>query len=220
MLALDPGTRVQVVFPLVTAVSASAGSRRKGARPRKSARRSAPAPALTEQLKGGCSSLRKAGFNRLYQTGQVFEFSTPESLLDIDFDQPVFMLVDRLAVSPDSRTRIVDAVETAYRESGEVIFDLPPHDEQAPRAQLRFAQRFECKNCNLRYEEPEPRLFSFNNPYGACPRCQGFGNTIDFDLDLVIPDSHEISGRRRDRSLEQAKVPAAVCRHETFCQAD
>ena len=54
--------------------------------------------------------------------------------------------------------------------------------------QLRFSQRFECKSCNLRYEEPEPRLFSFNNPYGACPRCQGFGNTIDFDLDLVIPD--------------------------------
>jgi excinuclease ABC subunit A len=53
---------------------------------------------------------------------------------------------------------------------------------------LRFSQRFECKHCNLRYEEPEPRLFSFNNPYGACPRCQGFGNTIDFDLDLVIPD--------------------------------
>ena len=56
------------------------------------------------------------------------------------------------------------------------------------RPTLRFAQRFECKQCNLRYEEPEPRLFSFNNPYGACPRCQGFGNTIDFDLDLVIPD--------------------------------
>ena len=53
---------------------------------------------------------------------------------------------------------------------------------------LRFSQRFECKHCNLRYEEPEPRLFSFNNPYGACPRCQGFGNTIDFDLNLVIPD--------------------------------
>ena len=53
---------------------------------------------------------------------------------------------------------------------------------------LRFSQRFECKRCNVRFEQPEPRLFSFNNPYGACPRCQGFGNTIDFDLDLVIPD--------------------------------
>ena len=53
--------------------------------------------------------------------------------------------------------------------------------------QLRFSQRFECKLCNIRYEEPEPRLFSFNNPFGACARCQGFGNTIDFDLNLVIP---------------------------------
>ncbi len=83
--------------------------------------------------------------------------------------------------------RIVDAVEIGYRESGEVIFETTPREGQAPE-QLRFSQRFECKSCNIRYEEPEPRLFSFNNPYGACPRCQGFGNTIDFDLDLVIPD--------------------------------
>ena len=53
---------------------------------------------------------------------------------------------------------------------------------------LRFSQRFECKNCGIKYDEPEPRLFSFNNPYGACPKCQGFGNTIDFDLNLVIPN--------------------------------
>ncbi len=128
----------------------------------------------------------------------MFEFSTPESLLDIDFDQPVSMLVDRLTVSAEARTRIVDAVETAYREAGEVIFDLPTrdlpaHDDQ-PAQQLRFSQRFECKHCNLRYEEPEPRLFSFNNPYGACARCQGFGNTIDFDLDLVIPDKTKSLG--------------------------
>jgi excinuclease ABC subunit A len=97
------------------------------------------------------------------------------------------MLVDRLTVTPEARTRIVDAIETAYREAGEVIFEIPPHDNE-PARQLRFAQRFECKSCNVRYEEPEPRLFSFNNPYGACPKCQGFGNTIDFDLDLVIPD--------------------------------
>ena len=120
-------------------------------------------------------------------------------MLDIDFSEPVFVLVDRLAVSPEGRTRIVDAIETAYREAGEVIFELPEKAEEATAtdksvrptqgpATLRFAQRFECKHCNLRYEEPEPRLFSFNNPYGACPRCQGFGNTIDFDLDLVIPD--------------------------------
>jgi len=100
-----------------------------------------------------------------------------------------------LMVSVEARTRVVDAIETAYRESGEVIFEPPGNsdptnadDSGRPIRTLRFAQRFECKECNLRYEEPEPRLFSFNNPYGACPRCQGFGNTIDFDLDLVIPD--------------------------------
>ncbi|PYX90628.1 MAG: excinuclease ABC subunit A, partial [Acidobacteria bacterium] len=131
--------------------------------------------------------LRKRGFNRLHQDGQVFEFSTPESLLDINFAEPVFLLVDRVAVASDIRSRLVDAVESAYRESGEVIFETAPRDGEQAR-QIRFANRFECKHCNIRYEEPEPRLFSFNNPYGACPRCQGFGNTIDFDLNLVIPD--------------------------------
>jgi excinuclease ABC subunit A len=193
VLALDPETRVQIVFPLQSAVAAPQEAEKKVARRRKSKKASTPDSGLTDQLKARLFELRKAGFNRLYQAGQVFEFSTPESLLDIRFDQPVFMLVDRLTVSAEARTRIVDAVETAYRESGEVIFELPPHDDQ-PARQLRFAQRFECKTCNLRYEEPEPRLFSFNNPYGACPRCQGFGNTIDFDLDLVIPDKTKSLG--------------------------
>ena len=199
ILGLDPETRVQVVFPLQAAGSAAAEPAKKVARGRKSTKKSAGANSgLTEQLKTRLFELRKAGFNRLYQAGQVFEFSTPESLLDIDFDQPVSMLVDRLTVSAEARARIVDAVETAYRESGEVIFDLPTrdlpaHDDQ-PAQQLRFSQRFECKHCNLRYEEPEPRLFSFNNPYGACARCQGFGNTIDFDLDLVIPDKTKSLG--------------------------
>ena len=77
--------------------------------------------------------LRKAGFNRLYQGGEVYEFSTPESLLDINFE-PVFVLVDRLTVSAEARTRIVDAIETAYREAGEVIFEMPPRDGEAAAA--------------------------------------------------------------------------------------
>jgi excinuclease ABC subunit A len=193
VLALDPGTRVQIVFPLQAAVPV-AQVKKEDSRTRKAGKKVLPPDAgLTDHLKARLFELRKGGFNRLYQSGQVFEFSTPESLLDIRFDQPVFMLVDRLSVSPESRSRIVDAVETAYRESGEAIIDLPPHGDQ-PARQMRFAQRFECKNCNLRYEEPEPRLFSFNNPYGACSRCQGFGNTIDFDLDLVIPDKTKSLG--------------------------
>jgi excinuclease ABC subunit A len=206
ILALGPETRLQVLFPLqrpALTVQQDAQKAERTPKPKKSpglakaARPGAPAPVasqLTEALKTRLFDLRKAGFNRLYQRGEVFEFSTPESLLDINFAEPVFVLVDRLVVSAEARARIVDAIESAYRESGEVIFEIPGDDSQAKatdksvRPTLRFSQRFECKVCNLRYEEPEPRLFSFNNPYGACPRCQGFGNTIDFDLDLVIPD--------------------------------
>jgi excinuclease ABC subunit A len=188
ILALDVDTRLQVLFPLQRPAphSTEEDSKPRAGKTKKKAR-AAESGQLTDALKTRLFDLRKAGFNRLFQHGQVFEFSTPESLLDVDFSAPVFILVDRLTVSPEGRTRVVDAIETAYRESGEVIFEIPPHDDE-PARQLRFSYRFECKHCNLRYEEPEPRLFSFNNPYGACPRCQGFGNTIDFDLDLVIPD--------------------------------
>jgi len=195
ILALDPESRLQVFFPLQGQVAASTegqGNSSARARSKKKSPRVEPHE-LTEAVKTRLFDLRKGGFNRLYQAGQVFEFSTPESLLEINFNGPVYVLVDRLTVSAEARSRIVDAIETAYRESGEVIFEIPPRDDQ-PLRQLRFSQRFECKHCNLRYEEPEPRLFSFNNPYGACPRCQGFGNTIDFDLDRVIPDKTKTLG--------------------------
>ena len=129
--------------------------------------------------------MRKRGFNRLYQNGQLFEFSTPESLLEIDFTQPVFILLDRIVWrtrAPASWMRWRAAIARRARSL------LRPRRAKAKLCSLRFSQRFECKRCNLKFEEPEPRLFSFNNPYGACPRCQGFGNTIDFDMDLVIPD--------------------------------
>jgi len=189
ILALEVGTRLQVLFPLHRpGMPALQPAERVRATKSKNAaaKTNAPGP-LSDALKTRLFDLRKGGFNRLYQGGQVFEFSTPESLLDVNFTEPVFVLVDRVAVERESRSRIIDAIETAYRESGEVIFETPGDDGTAAR-RLRFSQRFECKFCDIRYEEPEPRLFSFNNPYGACPKCQGFGNTIDFDLDLVIPD--------------------------------
>ncbi len=186
ILAMPEETRLQVLFPLQATTGRTADSEKKKARARKKAEPEEPR-LPSDLLKTRLLDLRTRGFNRLYQNGQIFEFSTPESLLDIDFSSPVFVLVDRLVVAADARTRIVDAIEIAYRESGEVIFETAPRQELPPQ-QLRFSQRFECKRDHIRYEEPEPSLFSFNNPYGACPRCQGFGNTIDFDLDLVIPD--------------------------------
>jgi excinuclease ABC subunit A len=184
ILALGDGTRLNVLFPLQTQIAPPAGEKKPRSRKKV---KDPEAAASSDALKIRLSDLRQRGFNRLYQNGKIFEFSTPESLLDLNFAEPVFLLVDRLLVSPDARARIVDAAEISYREAGEVIFETAPRDDAAPERH-RFTQRFECKTCGLRYDEPEPRLFSFNNPYGACPRCQGFGNTIDFDLDLVIPD--------------------------------
>ena len=137
----------------------------------------------TEALRDHLFDLRKKGFNRLFQNGRTFEFSTPESLLDIDFKQPLFALVDRIAISPDLHQRIVDTVETCYREAGEVIFQ-----PAGPGEPMRFSEKFACKRDGIELIVPEPGLFSFNNPMGACPRCQGFGNTIDYDMDLVVPD--------------------------------
>jgi excinuclease ABC subunit A len=129
--------------------------------------------------------LRKKGFNRLFQNGRVFEFSTPESLLDIDFSKPVFVLVDRIAIGPDLHQRLVDTIEICYREGGELVFQAAASSET-----LRFNEKFQCKTCGLEFAIPEPILFSFNSPFGACPRCQGFGNTVDFDMDRVIPDKN------------------------------
>jgi excinuclease ABC subunit A len=184
LLALGEGTRVQAFFPVQPPPKPVEPEKSKG---RRVAKKKAPKSADDPWLKERLFELRKRGYNRLYQNGRVVEFSTPESLLDLNFAEPVLVLIDRIAVSTEARARIVDAVEQGYREAGEVLFETAPPEGEAAQ-KLRFSQRFECKACNLRYEEPEPRLFSFNNPFGACPRCQGFGNTIDFDLNLVIPN--------------------------------
>ena len=143
--------------------------------------------ATTEALRDQLFELRKKGFNRLYQQGRVFEFSTPESLLDVDFGQPLFALVDRLVITTDLHQRIVDTTEICYREAGEAIFEEATPQAPPPRV-LVFSEKFACKQCGIELMTPEPGLFSFNNPMGACPRCQGFGNTIDYDMDRVIPN--------------------------------
>jgi excinuclease ABC subunit A len=200
ILALGEGTRIHALFPVQPQATTPAQPMSDTASDAKPARRTRKAAAKTaEKASGGLSDalrerladLRRRGFNRLYQNGTIYEFSTPESLLEIDFALPVFVLVDRIVVAADNRARIVDAAEIGYRESGEILYEIVPRDpvsDTGPRERLRFSAAFECKNCHRVYREPEPSLFSFNNPYGACPRCQGFGNTIDFDLDLIIPD--------------------------------
>jgi excinuclease ABC subunit A len=193
VLALPEGRRFYVLYKLKLAPEGPPGAPhgQNAPRPRRITR---PGP---EVVREALVSLRKRGFNRLYQSRRVFEFSTPEELLDVDFTKPVYVLVDRLELSSEIRSRMMDSIEICYREGcGEAILEFipdmpavgPPQAESDAFERLVFSERFDCKNCGASYQEPEPRLFSFNNPYGACPRCQGFGNTVDFDLDRVIPD--------------------------------
>ena len=211
VLALGEGTRLHALFPV--AAAATVAQPVSPAAPAKRGRKAAVAEVvdpLTPALKERLADLRNRGFNRLYQNGSIYEFSTPESLLEINFALPVFALVDRIALSPDSRARIVDATEIGYRESGEIVFEVVPRgDDSAPRERLRFSSAFECKTCHRVYTEPEPRLFSFNNPFGACPRCQGFGNTIDFDLRPDYSRQGQNPRGRRDRSVDAAEVSHA-----------
>ena len=102
-------------------------------------------------------------------------------------DRPILqVIVDRLKVEGDMRARLTDSIETAYTEGGGAAFAIELTDA-APIVH-RFSERFECRPCGIQYEIPQPRLFSFNNPFGACAICHGFGNIIELDMDLVVPD--------------------------------
>ena len=205
VLTQEPGRRFYVLFQInpVSVVEKTEAAPEPAARPKSKRKKPSVAEAVTaptvppgptppnEELKPRLFALRHRGYNRLYQQGRVYEFSTPESLLDVDFSQPVYILVDRLTVTADIRQRIIDSVELCYRESGEAILEFVSPDPAASPERWVFNERFECKTCKILYQDPEPSLFSFNNPYGACPRCQGFGNTIDFDIDLVIPNKNK-----------------------------
>jgi excinuclease ABC subunit A len=184
IVSLPEGTRLQVLFPLEPPPPPPEPEKLKGRRP---AKKKKVKPDDNSLLKERLFELRKRGFLRLYQSGKIIDFSTPEALLEVNFAAPVYVVIDRVVVATDVRSRVADSVEQGYREAGEVIFETVPRNDE-PVQRFRFSQKFECKNDGTKYEEPEPRLFSFNNPYGACPKCQGFGNTIDFDLNLVIPN--------------------------------
>jgi excinuclease ABC subunit A len=225
VLTMTEGTRVYGLFPIVrreVKLEAMQGplvesSAEVAAAPKKAVKKTAKgsktsesiaAVNLDEALKERLGELRRRGYNRLWQAqtgggaGKIVEFSTPESLLELDFaaaaDRPIYVLVDRLALSTEIRGRLVDAIETGYRESGEIVLRTVPREDEEAAEALRFSSAFECSDCHRAYREPEPRLFSFNNPYGACPRCQGFGNTIDFDPNLIIPD--------RSKSLDEGAI--------------
>jgi excinuclease ABC subunit A len=127
-------------------------------------------------------SLRKKGFGRLLVDGRAAAFDEvdPAALAG---RPELHVIVDRLVVEPGIESRLTDSIETAYTEGGGAAFAI-----ELPDRLHAFSERFECRACGIAYEDPQPRLFSFNNPYGACASCHGFGNIIEIDMNLVVPD--------------------------------
>ena len=170
-------------------------------------------------------SLMQGGFTRLFRNGETIDLRKPEDYKFKDFES-TFVLIDRLKADKEIRQRLVDSLETCFRENGAAVIKTAEsnaviltavgkassrpgstikksasakknasagsqHDSrQDDGVTLNFADKFICKYDGTIYEEPEPRLFSFNSPFGACPLCQGFGNTIDVDYALVVPNEN------------------------------
>jgi excinuclease ABC subunit A len=204
LLALPAGTRLLLgfTFPVVP--------RTDGGKPENNERDAAdatearkttsdePAPATNggqeTPVEAAIATLRRKGFGRLIVTDQDgrdgravnFDDVDPSALADCASLQVV---VDRLKVGPDLLGRVTDSVETAYLEGGGSAFAMEVGGESTePPVVHRFSERFECRQCSIVYEVPQPRLFSFNSPFGACPTCHGFGNIIELDLNLAVPD--------------------------------
>jgi excinuclease ABC subunit A len=130
-------------------------------------------------------SLMQSGFTRLFRNGETIDLQKPEDYPFADF-AGTFVLIDRLKADKTIRQRLVDSLEICFRETGAAVVQTA---EAAPRT-FNFSEKFVCKYDGTIYEEPEPRLFSFNSPFGACPVCQGFGNTVDIDFGLVVPNEN------------------------------
>jgi excinuclease ABC subunit A len=148
-------------------------------------------PDMVDPIAETLAALRRKGFGRLYLDGRAV------TLEDVDRatlkeQGTLQVIVDRVRVEGDLRARLTDSIEIAYTEGGGAAFaiQLPSSaDGDSAAITLRFSERFECRECGIPYELPQPRLFSFNNPFGACPLCHGFGNIIELDMSLVVPDA-------------------------------
>ncbi len=204
---LAEGTRFYVLFPIQDEVSREIVKTAKLQKPAPKGRHNAVSNLSTQAF---LISLLQQGFSRLYRDGEMLELQKPEDYKFDDFDN-TYVMIDRLKADTDIRQRLVDSLEICFREAHAAIVEQaaePVHqateratpvksskaaqtrvDRQARQpVVLKFSDQFVCKYDGTRYEQPEPHLFSFNSPFGACPTCQGFGNTIGIDYGLVIPN--------------------------------
>ena len=215
---LEEGKRLYVLFPAsgVAENSSNGNNKLNGKKPkgRSGVATLPPTPSVTAHL----MSLMQRGFTRLYDAGkrETIELRSPDDYTRSDFTN-TFVLVDRLVAHADVRERLVDSLETCFRDGhGTAVIETTG---DAPTS-LRFSERFECKNDGTIYAQPEPRLFSFNNPYGACPECQGFGNIIGLDLDLVIPNPALTLSEGAIEPWTKPQFEWAKTELRDFCQAE
>ncbi|MGB7201084.1 MAG: excinuclease ABC subunit UvrA [Pyrinomonadaceae bacterium] len=192
---LEEDTRFYVLFPIQEEVSARVRSPHVSKGSSQKSKRKTSENLSTQAF---LISLLQQGFSRLYRNGEMIELTRPEDYEFDDFEN-TFVLIDRLKAGADIRQRLVDSLEICFREGHAAVIETAgtrtllsvnnkeQSGQECPRS-LKFSDQYICKYDGTRYEEPEPTLFSFNSPYGACPTCQGFGNTIGVDYDLVIPN--------------------------------
>jgi excinuclease ABC subunit A len=140
-------------------------------------------------------TLKKRGFFRLVVNGEIIDVN--EQKFTAKSKKDIFVLVDRYILRKNeiqSQNRLADSIQTAFVEGdGYASVQNLTSNEVIP-----FSQHFECPADKIRFEEPEPHLFAFNSPIGACPKCQGFGRSVGIDMDLVVPD--------QEKSLKEGAV--------------
>ena len=142
---------------------------------------------------------QRSGFQRLKIDGEFYAIEDAP-VLDKKFKHDIDVVVDRIVTKPDMEQRLADSLETALRLADGIAvaeWAVQEKDEKEPR-RLLFSEKFACPVSGFTISEIEPRLFSFNNPFGACPVCDGLGAKLAFDADMVIPD--------KDKSLHKGAV--------------
>ncbi|MGH6832021.1 MAG: excinuclease ABC subunit UvrA, partial [Methyloceanibacter sp.] len=142
------------------------------------------------EFKKDLADLQKKGFQRVKVDGRFYEIAEAPAL-DKNIKHDIDVVVDRVVVRPDMGSRLADSLETALQLSeGIAIAEFADPPSRGENERVIFSAKFACPVSGFTIEEIEPRLFSFNNPYGACPACDGLGTELFFEPDLVVPDEN------------------------------
>ncbi|OYT72513.1 MAG: excinuclease ABC subunit A [Chloracidobacterium sp. CP2_5A] len=208
-LSLPDGARFYVTFPVAPPPAGGCPPDAAPKRPRKKS-----AAAARVEVVARLMSLMQRGFRRLLADGQVIELNAPDDFPRAALEG-VEVIADRLTARPDMAARLTDSVEMAFREGHG---DMAIHVVSPTPAVMRFGERFACKACQLAYPMPDPMLFSFNSPYGACPACQGFGSVIGVEMAKVIPDAGRSLADGAVEPFEKPQLDWAKHRLRAVCQ--